>query len=83
VAPVLRFVARRHGVLGEHIDRLLGHALASVRERHDAGLDLPGLAAAVARIRLDVDPEKGHDPGPGGSENGSSRAPQARVAEDS
>ena len=55
-----------HGVPGEHIDRLLGHAQASVRGRHYSAVDLDALNRAVATIRLDLGPEQG---GRGGSGN--------------
>jgi len=42
-----------HDVPGDHADRLLGHAGASVRRRHYSAGDLAALARAVATIRLE------------------------------
>jgi len=42
-----------HDVSGDHADRLLGHAGASVRRRHYSAGDLVALARAVATIRLE------------------------------
>jgi integrase len=43
-----------HGVPGEQIDRLLGHAGGSVRRRHYSAADVDALARAVATIQLEL-----------------------------